>query len=202
MSSCRTFKKGAGFFSAMRHFADELARLGHLVVYLQLDDPKNEHAFDANLIRLTREERIARFEYMQPDDYRLDRQLARLAAELAVPSAVMDSEHFLTSRKQVAQHFQGKKRYLLESFYRQMRRRHDILMDGGKPAGGKWNYDQSIRRRYDGKVPLAKIRGRAGLPLQQLLLGLYPSPSEVACRESPHRDDGPDLGSNAIRQAG
>ena len=42
----------------------------------------------------------------------------------------------------------------MESFYRQMRRRHDILMDNGKPAGGKWNYDQSNRQRYDGAVPL------------------------------------------------
>ena len=45
----------------------------------------------------------------------------------------------------------------MESFYRQMRRRHDVLMDNGKPAGGKWNYDQSNRQRYDGAVPLPEI---------------------------------------------
>ena len=147
-------QKVAGFFSAMRHFADDLARMGHRVVYLRLDDPKNEQAFDANLIRLIREQRITRFEYMQPDDYRLDGQLARLASRLSIPSSVEDTEHFLTARSDLAHHFRGKKRYLMESFYRQMRRRHDILMDGGKPAGGKWNYDQSNRRRYDGAVPL------------------------------------------------
>jgi len=147
-------QKVAGFFSAMRHFADALVRRGHRVVYLRLDDPKNEQSFEANLIRLIREHRIARFEYMLPDDYRIDRQLTRLAAHLPISSAVTDTEHFLTSRGDVARHFQGKKRYLMESFYQQMRRRHDILMDGGKPVGGKWNYDQSNRRRYDGAVPL------------------------------------------------
>jgi deoxyribodipyrimidine photolyase-related protein len=70
---------------------------------------------------------------------------------------VADTEHFLTSRRDLAEHFQGKKRYLMESFYRQMRRRHDILIDDGRPTGGKWNYDQSNRQRYDGKVPLPEI---------------------------------------------
>lgn len=150
-------QKVAGFFSAMRHFADALARAGHRVIYLRLDDPKNEQSFDANLIRLIREQHIARFEYMQPDDYRLDGQLARLAAHLSIPSTVVDTEHFLTTRSDLTRHFQGKKRYLMESFYRQMRRRHDVLMDNGKPAGGKWNYDQSNRQRYDGAVPLPEV---------------------------------------------
>lgn len=147
-------QKVVGFFSAMRHFADDLSRMGHRVVYLRLDDPKNEQSFDANLIRLIREQNITRFEYMQPDDYRLERQLARLTSRLSIPSTAMDTEHFLTTRSEVARFFQDKKRYLMESFYRQMRRRHDILMEHGKPTGGKWNYDQSNRQRYDGAVPL------------------------------------------------
>ena len=113
-------QKVAGFFSAMRHFADALARAGHRVVYLRLDDPINEQSFDANLIRLIREQRIARLEYMQPDDYRLDGQLARLAAHLSIPSTVVETEHFLTTRSDLTRHFQGKKRYLMESFYRQI----------------------------------------------------------------------------------
>jgi deoxyribodipyrimidine photolyase-related protein len=150
-------QKVAGFFSAMRHFSAELIRNGHRVAYLCLDDPHNAQSFDANLNRLIRKEGVTRLEYMQPDDYHLDRQLARLAAHLSIPSAVADTEHFLTSRRDLAEHFQGKKRYLMESFYRQMRRRHDILIEDGRPTGGKWNYDQSNRQRYDGKVPLPEI---------------------------------------------
>ena len=101
-------QKVAGFFSAMRHFADALARAGHRVVYLRLDDPINEQSFDANLIRLIREQRIAQLEYMQPDDYRLDGQLARLAAHLSIPSTVVDTEHFLTTRSDLTRHFKAR----------------------------------------------------------------------------------------------
>jgi deoxyribodipyrimidine photolyase-related protein len=34
----------------------------------------------------------------------------------------------------------------MEFFYRDMRRRHGYLMDGGQPAGGKWNYDAENRK--------------------------------------------------------
>jgi deoxyribodipyrimidine photolyase-related protein len=39
----------------------------------------------------------------------------------------------------------GRRRLLLEDFYREARRRLDILMDGAEPAGGQWNFDQENR---------------------------------------------------------
>jgi deoxyribodipyrimidine photolyase-related protein len=39
----------------------------------------------------------------------------------------------------------GRRRLLLEDFYRDARRRLDILMDGDEPAGGRWNFDDQNR---------------------------------------------------------
>ena len=39
----------------------------------------------------------------------------------------------------------GRRRLLLEDFYRDARRRLDILMDGTEPAGGRWNFDEQNR---------------------------------------------------------
>ncbi len=33
----------------------------------------------------------------------------------------------------------------MEDFYREQRRRFDVLMDGDKPVGGRWNYDEDNR---------------------------------------------------------
>ena len=36
----------------------------------------------------------------------------------------------------------------MEFFYREMRKKHNILMDtSGKPEGGKWNYDSENREK-------------------------------------------------------
>ena len=147
-------QKVAGFFAAMRNFAKEISVRGHRVIYFRLDDPENEQIIEKNLRNLIKKEKFTRFEYLLPDEYRLDRQLENLVSSLAVQSAAVDTEHFLTDREEVKRLFKGKKRYLMESFYRHMRKRYNILLEDGKPIGGKWNYDQRNRNRYDGKVPI------------------------------------------------
>lgn len=44
----------------------------------------------------------------------------------------------------------------MESFYHWIRRKCDILMDGNKPVGGKWNYDLENRQAYDDRIPIPK----------------------------------------------
>ena len=38
-------------------------------------------------------------------------------------------------------------------FYRELRRKHDVLMDGGQPEGGKWNYDAENRGAFGKQGP-------------------------------------------------
>ena len=35
----------------------------------------------------------------------------------------------------------GQRRLVLEDFYREARLRHGVLLEGGEPAGGRWNFD-------------------------------------------------------------
>ena len=149
-------QKVAAFFSAMRAFGERLRELGHQVIYLKLDDPKNRQTIDGNIADLLKQKKFSHFEYLLPDEYRLDLQMRKLAESLPVPVEAADSEHFLTERRELGEFFDGKKRYLMESFYRWMRKRCDILMDDGKPAGDKWNFDQKNRQAYDNEVPIPK----------------------------------------------
>jgi len=149
-------QKIAAFFAAMRAFADRLKSLGHLVIYIHLDDPANTQTIEGNIKRLLKEKKFGRFEYLHPDEYRLDVLLSELADRLPLDCRAVDSEHFLTRRDELQEFFKSKKRYLMESFYHRMRRQHEVLMDKGKPAGGKWNYDQKNRENYDGRVPIPK----------------------------------------------
>jgi deoxyribodipyrimidine photolyase-related protein len=149
-------QKVAAFFSAMRAFAERLKALKHTIIYIRLDDPDNEQTIAGNIQRLIKEEKFTQFEYLLPDEYRLDIQLRKLADKLPIDCRAVDSEHFLTRRNELQEFFKGKKRYLMESFYRQMRKQYGVLMDDVKPAGGKWNYDQKNRESYDGRVQIPK----------------------------------------------
>jgi deoxyribodipyrimidine photolyase-related protein len=140
-------QKVIGFFAAMREFSKELQVNGHRVIYFQLNDTNNKQSFESNLNALLTEGNYTKFEYQEPDEYRVDAHLKNFCASLSVPFERVSSEHFLSERHFLSQFFEGKKTYLMESFYRQMRKNHSILMEGANPVGGKWNFDADNRKK-------------------------------------------------------
>lgn len=151
-------QKVCGFFLAMRAFAKRLKDLGHEVEYFKLNDPNNQQSFVANLKQLIGNHPIDLLEYQLPDEYRLDHAFRQLQTELGVEVNAVDSEHFLTARMEVEETFRGKKQYLLETFYRKMRKKYTILMeeDGKTPLTGKWNYDAANRKKMPKKQAVPK----------------------------------------------
>ncbi|WP_462264563.1 cryptochrome/photolyase family protein [Mucilaginibacter sp.] len=147
-------QKILAFFGAMRNFAHQLKKAGHEVIYIALDDEQNAQDFERNLQRIIKEQHTDKFEYQLPDEYRLDEQLKDICRRLGVETSVADTEHFLTYRDDVKNFFGGKNSYLMESFYRHMRKQTGILMQGDDPIGKRWNYDADNRKKYDGAVPL------------------------------------------------
>jgi deoxyribodipyrimidine photolyase-related protein len=140
-------QKVVGIFAAMRSFANELKSNNHSLIYLSLNDKSNLQSFSNNIQNLILEHQFTHFEYQLPDEYRVDKDLIELCNTISIPSKSIDSEHFFTSRNELGDFFQGKKTFLMESFYRAMRKKHDVLMDGDQPLTGKWNYDSDNRKK-------------------------------------------------------
>ncbi|MBI1183020.1 cryptochrome/photolyase family protein [bacterium] len=147
-------QKIAGFFAAMRAFAQHLSSTGHRVHYIKYDNPENAHSIIDNIRILRKKYQFNRIEYLEPDEYRLDQLFKTLGNELDIDCEMLPSEHFLTQRKEVQEFFKNKKTYLMESFYRHMRRKHHILMQGTEPMGGQWNFDHDNRKKYKGEVSI------------------------------------------------
>jgi deoxyribodipyrimidine photolyase-related protein len=140
-------QKVVGFFSAMQEFATELQSQKHQVIYLHLNDANNLQSFEKNICFLIEKEAFTHFEYQLPDEYRLDEKVKQLCQSLSIITSVCDSEHFMSSRDELGDFFEGKKTFLMESFYHMMRKKHHILMEGDKPLTGKWNYDGENRKK-------------------------------------------------------
>ena len=99
-----------------------------------------------------------------PDEYRLDVLLSnfseKIKVENGIATTVFDTEHFLSTRDDLAILFKGKKTYLMENFYRKMRVKHNLLMedDGTTPLSNRWNFDAENRKKLpkDLVIPPAK----------------------------------------------
>ena len=140
-------QKVVGFFSAMQNFADELKKNKHNIIYIYLNDKNNLQSFDKNILALIKENEFTHFEYLLPDEYRVDQYLKTFCSTLSITHTAYDTEHFLSTRNEVGEFFKGKKTFLLESFYRAMRKKYDILMDGDQPMHGQWNFDADNRKK-------------------------------------------------------
>jgi len=164
-------QKVVGFFAAMRNFAAEMQQKGHQFLYFTLDDPNNSHSLADNLFQIIDQKKIEKFEYQLPDEYRLDQQLFEICQSLGLEWQAYDTEHFFTTRDELANFFKGKKTYLMESFYRQMRKKHDVLMEGDQPLTGQWNYDKENRKSFPKRleIPLRNQRTNQVVDLEQMI---------------------------------
>ena len=91
-------QKILAIFAGMRDFARQLTEAGHRVHYVKIDDPANQTSMTANLDRLIQHYGAAVFEYQDPDEWRLDAQLADYASRLKIACQKVSSEHFYTER--------------------------------------------------------------------------------------------------------
>ena len=147
-------QKILAIFAAMRDFARQLRAAGHRVRYVALHDASNRQSISGNLAALAALYSARRIEWQQPDEWRLDAQLRAWGAAQPLDWAVVDSEHFLTQRGELAALMGQRKQWLMEHFYRHMRRRYKLLLDADSaPEGGQWNYDHDNRKRWPGTPP-------------------------------------------------
>lgn len=139
-------KKIAFILSAMRHFAEEMRGRGWTVDHVRLDDPENTGSFTGELLRACERHGADRIVTTRAGEHRvIDMQMGwGEATGLAVE--VREDDRFLCSRAQFARWAEGRKSLLMEAFYRDMRRRTGLLMEGDKPAGGRWNFDAENRK--------------------------------------------------------
>jgi deoxyribodipyrimidine photolyase-related protein len=138
----------------MRNFATELKANGHEVIYFKISDEANLNNLEKIIHKCIDEHKITQFQYQLPDEYRLDEQLKTICSNLEIEFKSYDTEHFFTERTDLADFFKGKKQLLMESFYRDMRKKHHYLMNGSQPEGGNWNFDKDNRSKYKGQVPI------------------------------------------------
>ena len=139
-------QKICAFFAAMEHFANALKAAGHQVCHLTLDDTSAYKNLPDLIAHLCQQHSVERFEYQQPDEYRLSLQLQTMDLP-AITATCCDSEHFLLPQEEITSYIKVGKHNRMESFYRKMRVRFNLLMDGDQPSGGRWNFDSDNREK-------------------------------------------------------
>ena len=139
------------FLSGMRHFRNGLRDEGIRVHYTELseDESRLGELLEADLTELNPERVVA----VHPGEWRVLAGLKQVCRRRQVELSVLDDRHFFTSKADFAAHAEGRKSLRMEFFYRELRKRFDVLMEDGKPVGGEWNYDHANRGSFGKEGP-------------------------------------------------
>jgi len=146
-----------------RHFALEQARRGVAVEYVF-----GEASYSEIL-----EEVIARrgpLRMMEAAEYELRENLSGLTSSGDLE--VLPNETWLTTREQFDAATADTKTWRMDRFYRTVRGESGILMEDGKPLGGKFSFDAENRKRWPGDPPAPELPTFPTDPIKQEVIAL------------------------------
>ncbi|MBY0404794.1 MAG: cryptochrome/photolyase family protein [Cyanobacteria bacterium] len=148
------------FLSAMRHFRDRLLTQGFRVLYTSLNDPENVGSLSGNLAHFLNRCQAKgvspqKIHGVSPGEYQVGIDLIQVLKSLGIPFEMYENNLFLCSKAMFEAHAQGRKQLRMEFFYREMRKKYHILMEGEKPVGDQWNYDAENRGVFGKQGPTA-----------------------------------------------
>lgn len=141
------------FLAAMRHFAPALRAAGRTLHYAPLDDPATHGSLQAQLHADIERLRPTGLVMTAPGDWRVLQAIKCVAQAQGLPLEIREDRHFYGSVREFAAHARGRKALRMEYFYREMRKRHGVLMHGDEPEGGQWNFDADNREAFGAAGP-------------------------------------------------
>ncbi|MDX2127910.1 MAG: cryptochrome/photolyase family protein [Chloroherpetonaceae bacterium] len=140
-------------FSAMRHFREELIELGYQVLYFELEE---NHSFQTALKSISKKNHINRIFLMEPHEKATVEFASNFNHDPKIE--LTPNTMFLTDRHAFIKKNKKKKHLVMEPFYREMRKKHRVLLEkNGQPTGGAWNFDKENRLPLKSDVKLPEV---------------------------------------------
>ena len=148
-------QKIAFLISALRHLKKSLEKKYKNIIHIKISK-KHETNFMEQLEKLYRDIGFDMIHVTEPSDHNTLTQLMFFGSKNNVDITIHSDTKFIDSVEDFAEWAKERKSIVQEYYYRWLRKKYNILMEDGKPIGGKWNYDkdnqQSISKLKD-KIP-------------------------------------------------
>jgi deoxyribodipyrimidine photolyase-related protein len=139
-------QKIAFILSAMRHHATALAEAGWTVDYVRLDDPDNSGSFTGEIARAVQRHAPERIVVTEAGEWRVVAMIDSWETIFGIPVAIRSDDRFLCDHTEFDAWAKDRNQLTMEFFYRVMRRKAGLLMDGKQPVGDRWNFDKENRK--------------------------------------------------------
>jgi len=130
--------------ASMKFYADYLAQNEKEVHYVNFDEYQS---LDACLLQLKKDD-VSQIKVADPTDFLLKKRLVRSCGKHDIKLTFHNNPNFYQSSDGLKKSLKRNKNgYFMASFYKDQRKRLDLLMDGNEPEGGQWSFDEDNRKK-------------------------------------------------------
>lgn len=139
-------KKLALVLSAMRHFAADREADGWTVDYIRLDDSATPNTLTSEIQRAAQRHGCDAIILTMPGEWRLLQAFQAWIPNCGYRVELLQDDRFICWPDEFERWAEGRKQLRMEFFYREMRRKTGLLMQGDTPIGDQWNFDAANRQ--------------------------------------------------------
>ena len=167
--------KMAYILSAMRHHAEDLRDAGWNVEYVKLTDPENSGSFTGEVARAVERHKVSALRVTEAGEWRVKAMLDSWPDRFDISVDILPDDRFLCTHAEFELWAKDRKQLRMEYFYRDMRRKSGLLMNGDAPEGGQWNFDAENRKPAKRDLAMPKPLHFAPNAVTQDVIGMVES---------------------------
>lgn len=138
----------------MRNYADFLKSKKRKLRYVEYAKGSD---FKTEINRYIAKHKPEKIAWVRSADKGPNELLKKICDKSSIQYEILESPQFLTPHDELEKFFAQHKNPIMDNFYRWQRKRMDILMDGGKPEGGAWSYDQQNRKPLPKNIDIPQL---------------------------------------------
>ena len=136
------------YLTSMREYKDELESASIKVNYFKLEERKKDEEYSSFLIKFLNKQKISSINIFEIEDKPFEESLLLALVDSKILINTHESPMFLLSKNEFKPLAKGNKTYRMASFYKEMRKNYNILVnEEGKPFGEKWSFDDENRKK-------------------------------------------------------
>ena len=145
------------FLSSMRKYSSELKSKKVNVTYYQFNKKNINLTYEDKLSEFIKSKNISEINMFEVEDKFFEKRILRFCKKNNIKINFLESPMFLNTRSDFKKYLSKVKKPFMATYYKQQRIEKNILMNGDKPIGEKWSFDEENRKKIPDNFPIPSL---------------------------------------------
>ena len=135
------------FLSSMRSYADNLKKNDFKITYSKIDSKDFKSDYLTKIQKVVKKNKIEEISFFEIEDKPFEKKILNFVKQNKIKLNIVKTPMFLNSRDDFKKYLSKSKKPFMAVFYKETRKKMNILMNGEDPVGGKWSFDEDNRKK-------------------------------------------------------